>query len=211
MKRFLFIIISTLFFLGFPIVIYAVPSPEQVDEAKKESEVVVSGEVKNLKITGSLGNFNLLITDIERSADKITPGDLIPIVFRYIPDNLTETGSSKVVVDNGDIIKIWLNPTGDGKYESAIAGDTLEHIKNSPRQNLFPKINPYDEIYLLIIEVIIVFITIWYVIRLHSIKGYNNVLDIFKSKITIFLLILAFLLGFVLIRRLIGSDICGNC
>lgn len=128
MKK-LLIIFPILLFLFHSRSIYAAPSSQQVEEIQARSQVVVTGEVKDVKINGSRGTFTLLVSDVERIDGIVKAGDILIVDFRYIPENRIEMGSSPVRVGNGDVIKIWLELQENGHYSSSLAGDTIKYIK----------------------------------------------------------------------------------
>ncbi|MEI6326778.1 MAG: hypothetical protein WCO78_01505 [Candidatus Roizmanbacteria bacterium] len=109
--------------------IYAVPSPQQVEEAQTNSEMVVIGEVQDRQITGDAGTFNILISDAQGANGAVKSGDILVVDFRYVPENRLELGSSSVTVLNGDVIKIWLNRQENGHFGPSLSGNTIEYIK----------------------------------------------------------------------------------
>lgn len=129
MRRLLIIFPILLFLFSLPKLIYAVPSPQQVEEAQAKSQVVVTGEVKEVKINGSNGTFKLLVSDMEKTNGVVKIGDILVVDFRYISEDRIELGSSPVRVGNGDVIKIWLDRQENNHYISSLVGDTIEYIK----------------------------------------------------------------------------------
>jgi hypothetical protein len=132
--------------------VVAAPPPTEVLEFKdKSSPLHVIGEVEEdvlLKEDSEERGYSSQIRTMQLRIDKIIKkpsnlglksGELLNIVYSYVPSWVLMEGGAKMDIVVGDQIEIWLK-LGDKGWEPAFGGETVDHVKYmEPRKEPIPE------------------------------------------------------------------------